>query len=285
MTEYKCDRCNKIFSLNKNLKYHIENNSCKVYDFECKYCQKQFTTSTSMYRHVRLSCGVKKEEDLNKDKIYEKLLELEKKSEKIDVLEKENTLLKKKVSAMEKKSRVVKNIHNGEININQGIINNTTNQIVLVGYGQEDLSKFGKNELIKIFQNGYNSTLKLTEAVHFNPKYPEHHNIYISNMRDKYAMMFDGNKWTLTMKEDLINKIYDDKKNYIEENLDDFIDSLSASRKKALDRWLETDDDDDKISKIKNEIKLLLYNKRDFILDKQENIVSGSKKIKTINLI
>lgn len=35
-------------------------------------------------------------------------------------------------------------------------------------------------------------------------------------------------------KEDLINKIYDDKKNYIEENQDEFIESLSVSRKK---RW------------------------------------------------
>jgi hypothetical protein len=267
-----------MFSSNKNLKYHSENNSCKVYDFECKYCRKQFTTSTSMHRHVRLSCNVKKEEDSKKDKIYERLLELEKKSEKIDVLEKENTLLKMKVTAMEKKSRVVKNIHNGEMNINQGTINNTTNQIVLVGYGQEDLSKLGKNELIKIFQNGYNSTLKLTEAVHFNPKYPEHHNIYISNIKDKYAMMFDGKKWTLTMKDDLINKIYDDKKNYIEENLEDFLDSLSTSRKKALDRWLETDEENAKISKIKNEIKLLLYNKRDLITYKYEESIQGSKK-------
>jgi hypothetical protein len=180
---------------------------------------------------------------------------------------------------MEKKSYVVKNIHNGVVNINRGTINNTTNQIVLVGYGQEDLSKLGKNELIKIFQNGYNSTLRLTEAVHFNPKYPEHHNIYISNIKDKYAMMFDGNKWTLTMKEDLINKIYHAKKNYIKENLDDFTNSLSVSRKKALDRWLETDDEDIKISKIKNDIKLLLYNKRDLIMNKEEENMIRSKKI------
>ena len=41
------------------------------------------------------------------------------------------------------------------------------------------------------------------------------------------------------------------KKHYIEENLDDFVASLSISRKKALDRWLETDDEDEKISKMR----------------------------------
>jgi hypothetical protein len=31
-------------------------------------------------------------------------------------------------------------------------------------------------------------------------------------MQDKYAMTYDGKDWNLTIKEDLINKIYDDKK-------------------------------------------------------------------------
>jgi hypothetical protein len=57
-----------------------------------------------------------------------------------------------------------------------------------------------------------NLQLNLTETLHFNPKYPEYHNIYISNMQDKYAMTYDGKDWNLTIKEDLINKIYDDKK-------------------------------------------------------------------------
>jgi hypothetical protein len=138
---------------------------------------------------------------------------------------------------------------------------------VLVGYGKEDLSKLSKNEMLKILQNGFDSSLKLTEAVHFNPKYPEYHNIYISNIKDKYAMMYDGKTWTLTMKEGLINKIYDDKKNYIEENLDDFLDSLTLSRKQALERWLDLDDENDKIKEIKNQIKLLLYNKRKMPID------------------
>lgn len=91
-------------------------------------------------------------------------------------------------------------------------------------------------------------------------------------------MMFDGKEWNLTMKDELINKIYDDKKNYIEENLDDFVDSLSTSRKKALERRLETDDEDERITKIKNEIKLLLYNKRNLILDKQISTVDKPTK-------
>jgi len=70
--QYKCNRCGKIFKYNKNLKYHTDNNSCKEYESECKYCRKQFTSATNMYRHVRSTCNVKKEQDSKKDEIHEK---------------------------------------------------------------------------------------------------------------------------------------------------------------------------------------------------------------------
>ena len=174
-------------------------------------------------------------------------------------------------------------INNNTTNNTQNINNGIVTHVNLIGYGKEDLSKIDKKEILKAIQFGYDSTIKLTETMHFNPKHPEYHNIYITNIKDKYAMMFDGKDWNLTMKDKLINKIYDDKKNYIEENIDEFIDSLSASRKKALERWLVSDDDDERINKVKNEIKLLLYNKRNLIVDTQYDISMGPKK--TIKIV
>jgi hypothetical protein len=283
MSEYECDVCFRVFKRKAHLDYHVSNNVCKPEqkDIEpveiqhnCKYCGKLFTTSTSMYRHMNHTCKIKKSEDLNRGQIYERLLALERKSEGI---EKENEQLKKKVVTLEQKSpKVTKITHNTTKNINNGIVAH----INLIGYGKEDLSKIDKKDILKAMQSGYDSTIKLTETLHFNPKHPEYHNVYITNVKDKYAMMFDGNDWNLTMKDELINKIYDDKKNYIEENLDDFIDSLTTSRKKALERWLSTDDDDDRISKIKNEIKLLLYNKRNLVLVNQDDDTMTPKKSK-----
>jgi len=290
MTSYECLTCLKKFNRKSHLEYHKANKVCVGKQYEitddddadgqcrCKFCGKMFTTSTSMYRHVNHTCKIKKSEDLNRDRIYERLLELEEKSKDIDVLKKENNKLKKKVVSLEKNvksaSKVTNNTTNN--NVNNGIVTH----INLIGYGKEDLSKIDKKDILKAIQCGYDSTIKLTETLHFNPKHPEYHNVYITNVKDKYAMMFDGKDWNLAMKDELINKIYDDKKNYIEENLDDFIDSLTVSRKKALDRWLETDDDDDRIAKIKNEIKLLLYNKRNLIIDSYDTHVKNKKKEK-----
>jgi hypothetical protein len=101
-------------------------------------------------------------------------------------------------------------------------------------------------------------------------------------MKDKYAMMYDGKQWTLTTKEDLISKIYDDKKSYIEENLEEFVKSLPISRKRALDRWLDTDDDDEKVKTIKENIKLLLYNLKNMAIDNKDLCSRKSKSIKTV---
>ncbi|VBB19060.1 hypothetical protein YASMINEVIRUS_1592 [Yasminevirus sp. GU-2018] len=276
MSNFVCPTCEKDFQRKESLNYHISHKACKKRGYVCKYCDKSFTTSTNMYRHMKHSCNVKKEDDTEKENILERLLlleeankALEKKSEKqIATLKRENKVLKKKVTKLELTAPIQNKTINNRCttNINKGTVNN----IILVGYGKEDLSKLNKAELLKALQGGYYSTVKLTEAVHFNPKHPEYHNVYISNMKDKYAMMFDGKQWTLTIKEDLINQIYEDKKNYIEENLEEFVDSLPISRKKALQRWLETDDDDPKIKEIKENLKLLLYNSRKLVHEDQK---------------
>jgi hypothetical protein len=273
---HECDSCNKKFTRKDSLTQHKKRKACKNNEYYCKFCNKGFTTDTSMYRHIRDFCKVKKEKDGEKDAIYEKLIQIEKENKQIkeqyEKIIQDNKQLTKTIHNIHKTNNIIKNN-----NINTGTVNNTNN-IIIVGYGKEDLSRLDKTELLKILQTGYNSTVKLTEAVHFNPKHPEYHNVYISNMKDKYAMMYDGKQWTLTTKEDLITKIYEDKKSFIEENLEEFIESLTLSRKRALERWLDTDDEDKKIKDIKDNIKLLLYNSRQLPLKCIEMNDSNKKK-------
>ncbi|VBB17557.1 hypothetical protein YASMINEVIRUS_19 [Yasminevirus sp. GU-2018] len=291
MPNFVCDKCDSEFTRKESLEYHKAHNTCKDKDYSCKVCNKQFSAKSSMYRHMRTSCAVKKQQDADKEEIIDRLVKLESSHKQ---LEEENLKLKKEVKTLkrsggQKTINKIGTINNNTVNnTNKGVVIN--NNITLVGYGKEDLTKQNKAELLKILQHGYHSTIKLTEAVHFNPKFPEYHNVFISNMKDKYAMMFDGDDWALTTKEDLITKIYDDKKNYIEENLDEFVDSLLPSRKKALERWLETDDEDAKIKEIKDNIKLLLYNRRKMITvddtkivpKTMPRVVSRSKSVKAV---
>ena len=273
MNEFSCDKCNKVFSSKQNMTYHVDRKVCdRMGKYVCCYCDKELSSSYSLYRHKKNSCkmkGVKKEEtdqstdefeisnnelkefvpqDKMTEKIYQMLLKMQE----------ENNELRVKVTRLENDPKVVNNTTNNNCNINNGTVNN----YYLVGYGKEDMSKVDHSDLLKGMRLGFNSTLNLIDSVHFNPKYPEFHNVYISSMKNKYAMMYDGNAWTLVMKDDLIDKLYDDKRNYIEENLEEFVGSLTPSQVNALHRWMNADDTHPYISKIKNDIKLLLYNKR-----------------------
>ena len=266
---FTCQKCNKNFSTNGNLKCHVANNSCKIMSrIKCKLCDKIFTTNTSMYRHMRNICKIKKKEDTDKQKIYEKLLELQK---QVDELRNKSDRLEERNKELENNNIKLRNTRKKVINngtINNGTINNgTINNIVLIGCGKEDMAKIDKEDILKSLKKGFYSTLHLTEAVHFNPKYPEYHNVYISNIRDRYAMMYDGADWILTRKSELIDRLYEDKKNYIENNMEEFIKSLTNNQTKALERWLNTYDNHERIKEIKDMIKLLLYNKRDQVME------------------
>ena len=275
MTHLKCNTCDRIFSNKSGLKYHTMNEVCKKQQkYKCKYCPKTFAHKSGMYRHMNKSCEQKRvheqvqdidddENSLDSDVDKKELLKMFKEMQQtipklqaqIDDLKTENTKLK--TGSM---------VNNGTIN-NNTINGDVTNNIVLVGYGKEDMDRVDKIDILRGMKGGFNSTLNLIDAVHFNPKYPEYHNVYISSMKNKYAMMYDGNDWTLVMKDYLIDKLYDDKRDFIEENLEDFLESLTPSQVNALHRWMDGGDSHPYVQTLKNDIKLLLYNKRKMVIE------------------
>lgn len=272
-----CDHCGREFKRKGNLTYHTKNNVCrgnvKTNDkqFKCRYCAKGFTTSTSMYRHMNHACRIKKSEDNRRDEIFKRLLILESesanKATKIKIVERENESLKAELNNMKHLIRagemteggITNNgiINNGELNVTNITMNN-----VVVAFGKEDPSKIGHEQIVQVLRHGFDSAFKLTDAVHFNPSFPEFHNVYIPNMKSKYVMTYDGTNWGLTDRNAVIDKLYNDKRDYIEQNLEEFLESLTESRIRALQRWLAVDEDHHHIKKVKENIKLLLYNKR-----------------------
>jgi hypothetical protein len=171
-------------------------------------------------------------------------------------------------------NNTVKNntINNNMININNNVV---INNMQLIGYGKEDLSKIDSKEILSAMNHGYDIVLKLTETIHFNPKHPEFHNLCITNTNDQYGKMYDGNAWIKLTKKNLVNKVYDDKKDYVEDNRNDFINKLQPSRKKALDNWLYMDDEHKRIQQTKSDLKLLMYNKRNMVNNNSNKLIIG----------
>jgi hypothetical protein len=222
--------------------------------FICLHCGIQFTRKFNLLRHEKTNCTklkIKRHEE--KVKIFEqlKLLEFEK-----NILQEENIKLKEE-------NKKLKNSTTNTINVTGNI--NNTNNIMIVQFGKEDVSKIKQKEIIKALNRGFMAPVGLTETIHFNPKYPEYHNVYIPSMKEKYAMIYDGSEWKLVNKSDLVDQIYDEKRDFISENFDEFYDSLTSSKRNALKEWFDMEENDDKIKQIKEDLKLLLYNKRKIV--------------------
>ena len=250
MVEYKCTRCNKIYNNKYNYNKHLNRKiSCKkIIDKDnannmqnneniifnnaktmqneknlCNYCNKNFTHKNNLYIHINNRCKIRKQIENDKKNIFETLLkelnECKEKLKEMDELKQEINLLK------------IKNnkqcIKNSLVNSN----NKITNNIQLIAFGKERLNKIDEKELIKVLKKGFNSAIELTDKIHFNPKIPEYHNIYIPNLKDKYTMIYDGYKWKLELTENVIDDLYDNKKTIIEENIEKFTESLNGSIK------------------------------------------------------
>ena len=259
-----CSKCGHDFYDEKALKYHVENKVCLDKKYFCKYCDKGFMSKCSMYRHTKHTCKLRNTEKGNQVDVYEK----------IKLLEEKNKKLESEVNKLKNADPNVLNngtINNGTINnIND---NSVTNNITIVAYGKEDMSMIDREEIIQALKTGFNSTKRLTEVVHFNPKYPHYSNIKRSNYNMKNKVMYhNGTKWVTTSDPHMIDELYYRKRDFIEENIDDYRDGLTKGDMTRLERWLGVDDDDHRIIKIKDNLREILFNKRDVSEYNEKNL-------------
>ncbi len=253
MVQYQCPRCG-YKSSKYNVKRHIKNinqKSCALVlndivpteehiiilnnSFNCEFCQKSYTTKSSLKRHQVTTCQTR-----------------------IKQLESENARLQEKLKEVELKQQT-----------NSTTINNPTFniQINVNGYRQTSFEHLTDRKYKRAIGRMIYSVPQMIENVHFDPKVPENHNIYISNIKNKYAMVWDGNKWCSKPQDQVIDQLINDQEYAIEEWLGEG-DNFPKEMKK-FNEYLEKKENSNKAEEIKEvikeEVKLLLYNNRKII--------------------
>ena len=233
--EYSCDYCYKIFSRKDNLNRHYKN---------CKEKKISEEADNSMNKLVNI---------LNKqieDQRKEFRLELEKKDREI---EKRN----KQIDELIKKSGIQ----------NNNITTNIQNNIKLLAYQDTDISKISENDIISCINHNNMCIPHLIKLIHLDPKKPENHNIYISNIKNGYIMLYDGQKWKTYNRDGIILDMIDKKQTMIEEKIEDWITKGKEYPElmKKFERYLDKRENNEVLDKIKYEIKLMLYNNRQIV--------------------
>ena len=98
--------------------------------------------------------------------------------------------------------------------------------------------------------------------MHFDRNKPQNHNIYISNIRNNYAIVYDGTEWRLKERDAILQQIIDEKGEYLSGKYDQLLPELDEHTVKKFSRFLEQRDDLDVLQIIKKDLKLVLYNNR-----------------------
>lgn len=278
INNYNCQLCGKVFKYKSLLLKHIDkkipccDEEKKAKNKEkrtCVHCNKEFTRLDSLKDHLMI-CRTKmiKDKEIefsskqnNKDNDIKKEVEFIKKQLSIITEEKDATIYELK--QIIEKLRTDKGIlFKDDKNI---VINDTNagnNIVKILPYGEEDLS-FITDDNYKIMLNrGFNSVHYFVEYVHFNKNKPENQNIRINNIRDKYVLIFDGDKWILKDRDDMFQEIIETKINLLWIKYFQLKNSLDEYTKHRFNCFLEKQYDDEIIEYIKNDLKLMLYNKK-----------------------
>ena len=244
-------KCHPVVILKEHKCHPVEQKEQKDKEYLCKYCEQEFSSRQSMHRHIKYRCTKNKDEDI-KELVRLLNIQLQEKDKQLEQKDKQLEINKKQIDKLSSKL---------EININT---TNIQNNFTLLPYDKTDYSHLTDKDYVSALKKVNFCVKHLIERVHFNPEKPENMNIYISNIKDKYLMMYENGAWNIKQKDYEIGEFLIDKELKLEEWLDKEQHKYPDLRDK-FQRYIDNKENNEILNSIKDEIKLLLYNKKNMI--------------------
>jgi hypothetical protein len=282
-------------------------------ELRCAFCKKKFVRKSNLTDHMKKSCQVIKHKNIVVDDILnnkndDKFKQLEDENKKLkQIIEQKENNIEEKLEKMlnEKLEKILnqktttkshKNIlknshntlnnnsrnksynsHNKNTKINSENINNQN--VFLNNYTGNGMPPLTHEQFDPILKRGYQIPVELTRAIHFNPEFPEFHNIYLPKINETNAMVFIDGNWKTTNRDEIIDDIYENKRDFVIQQKDTLSGKLNEYEKKRLNRWLTNDDNkDEAIINTKNDIKKLLFDNRHMVINRKKELEKRNKK-------
>jgi hypothetical protein len=291
---FVCKYCNKDYSSRQSRWNHIKtcrvsqsksdsttqsksksksNGGCTFDDidsktFKCTFCNKVYKHKQSKYKHEK-TCE-------NKNKETTDLKAIEKQNEEMRIqLEELKMLIQKSLKIHPRTLQKINKQLNNSGTINNNNITNNINFLVQLGF--ENLNEaLSEKEKINILMSKAHGLREIINLVHISDKYKQFNNVYITNLQNSIGYKYDTktNNFIAVNKSELLDDIIECRMIDIEIFYSNLEDKLDAETAKIVKRFINRmNDENDPLKGLKKEeIKLLLYNSRDKILDKKKEI-------------
>ena len=98
--------------------------------------------------------------------------------------------MKKKDEQMKKKDEQITELIKKAGIQNSNITQNIQQNIKLVAYKETDMSHLTEQDYLYCLNRSNMCIPNLIKKIHFNPKKPENHNVFISNLKSGYIMLY-----------------------------------------------------------------------------------------------
>ncbi len=247
---YNCECCNYKTDRNDNYQVHLKSNKHQkntgnlnlldnnINSYICDKCLVNYSSRQSLFRHKKI-CKNKKSNNINK--IIQNIKEdFKEKLEEVKNINIQNN----------------NNSNNNSNNITNNNSNNTTNNIVIIPYVDTDVKHITDEEFRKVISKKLHCVKELVSKKHFNPSKPENMNLAVTNIHDNYMQVFrDG--WGLTKKDDMLETIFVENEQTIEDKVDELNDPVL---KDIFKKYKIQISDEVEYKNIKKDLMLFMYN-------------------------
>jgi len=254
--------------------------------YKCEGCKQVFKYKNNYYRHRKSACTVLKDEHKQLKK-FKKNLDKTYRTLKKEHQDKKVVNNDYKFNDESNNSQYHNQLDNSlnsynttahNFQLKQGtrdIINQNEFNITINEYGNEDVNGISNHEWKQIVKKLYYALPDLVKKVHFDIE--NNRNVYVPNIREKYAMVWKNGDWEMMDIRDVLNdllvnntdRIYE----FLEENEGDIGDTLHSK----MNSIIEKIGNSKKLQKkYQDQIKMILINNRS-VVKKSYEAESGKK--------
>lgn len=129
----------------------IKNDNKK--DYNCYYCNKNFSKSSNLNRHVKENCKIKKQQEQQKEDKYKQLIErIENLENQLAEEIKKNKTITQNIGTQNTQNIETQNIETHNTHNGDNIVN-----INLIAYGKENLDKIDVIYVLEALKRGISS--------------------------------------------------------------------------------------------------------------------------------